>query len=185
LLLGYAFTKNTKKFNEVFIILSSSAKNNIKLNEWLEYIKDNIDESMGKVSVINEYNKLFSINNEPNNPMYHPVKYQDLYAKMRMAKPKFNKRYLPLIDCALEHREIMYTRYYEKEIIGILNECMSGAKEPLETVDYGVMAYSAALEYIYCKEYSIEMDKDELIKKYNLSSIAFNRALKKLIIVRK
>lgn len=180
LLLGYVLAKNANKFNEVFIIVSSSAKTNIELFEWLQNIKGYINEPNGKVLAIVEYNKLFSINKEVINPMNNPIQYQELYAAMRKVKPKFSKKYLPIIDCAIGHREIMYTRYYEKEIIGILNDCVSAAKEPIKFIDYGVAAYSAALEYIYCRQYGVEMGKEELIHKYNLSSIAFSSALKKL-----
>jgi len=180
LLLGYALTQNAKKFNEIYKILFSLGKTNNELVEWLEYIKSYINSPNEKLSAIAEYTKIFSINKEASNPMYNPIKYTELYAQLHSTKQKLSKRYVPIINCAIEHREIMYTRYYEKEIIGILNDCITGAKEPLEAINDGVEAYSAALEYKYCKQYFIEMEKEELIQKYKLSSITFDRALKKL-----
>jgi len=99
---------------------------------------------------------------------------------MKRTKPKLSKKYVPIIDCAIQHREIMYTWCYEMEIIGILNDCKVEAEEPIEAINNGVAAYSAALEYIYCKQYCVDMGKEELIQKYNISSITLNKALKKL-----
>jgi len=178
LLLGYTLTQNTQKFNEIYEILFSLGKTNNELFGWLEYIKAYNDSQNEKLSAIDEYNKIFRINKEANNHMYNPVKYQELFVGLHRRKQKLSKIYVPIIDCTVQHREIMYTRYYEKEIIEILNDCVSEAKDPFVDINGDVAAYSAALEYNYCKLYFIEMGKEELIQKYNLSSIKFHRALK-------
>jgi len=180
LLLTYALTKNKEKFNEVFEVLSVLDKTNNELVGWLEYIKSYISKPNEEISAIGEYQKIFCINKEAYDTMYIPMKYQELYAKMKRTKPKLSKRDAPIIECAMQHREIMYTWYYEMEIIGILNDCKAEAEESLEANDTGVAAYSAALEFIYCKQYCIEMGKEELILKYDISSITFNKALKKM-----
>ncbi len=180
LLLGYTLTQNIEKFNGIYKILFSLCKTNIELVGWLECIKRNINSQNEKLLAIDEYNKIFSINKEVNNPIYHPKKYQELYLKIRRPKQKLSKKYEPIIACAVRHREIMYTQYYEKEIISILNNCLLDSKGSLEIQNNDIAAYSAALEYNYCKQYFIEVGKKEIIQKYNLSSISFDRALKKL-----
>jgi Tfp pilus assembly protein PilF len=180
LLLGYKLTQNTEKFNEIYSTLCKLDNSNNEFVEWLEYIKNHNNSPDKKLLAIVEYNKIFSINKEANNLMYNPAEYQELFAQLHKPKQKLSTRYLPIIECAVKHREIMYTRYYEKEIIEILNDCLSEVKDSLEVINDGVAAYSAALEYNYCKQYFIEMGKEELIQKYKLASITFDRALKKL-----
>jgi Tfp pilus assembly protein PilF len=180
LLLSYAITQNEEKFNIICNILYTSGKTNNDLAEWIEYIKSYFTMPNEKLLTIDEYNKIFDINKEASNPMYNPAKYKELYAQLHRSKQKLSKKYVPIINCAIEHREIMYTRYYEKEIIGILNDCVAEAKDPLEAINDGIAPYSAALEYKYCKQYFIEMEKEELIQKYSISSITFDRALKNL-----
>jgi len=179
LLLGYALIKNQKKFNKIYKILLSTNKTNKELVGWLNFIKNAICSDQ-KIIAIDEYNKLFIINNEVENAMYSPSNYKRIYTHLRRTKPKINKIFLPIIDCAIKHREIMYTQYYEKEIIEMLNDCALNAQEVAETGSNEVAAYSAALEYNYSRQYLIGMEKEELIQKYNLSSISFDRALKKL-----
>lgn len=179
LLLGYAIAQNGNKVDEVLKILLSLEKTNTELVEWITSIKNYFYNPNEKFIALDEYNKILSLSKENNSPMYNPLKYTELFFKGKTAKPKLNKKYQPIIKCIIEHREIMYTRYYEKEIIGVLNECIKEAKEPQAEID-NIEAFSAALEYIYCKQYFIEMGKEELIKKYNLSLIAFNRAFTKL-----
>lgn len=178
LLLAYTLSQNIEKFNGIYKSLFSLNNTNNELVAWLEYIKSNNNFQNEKLLAIDEYNKIFSINKEANNPMYDPKNYQELYLKIRRPKQKLIKKYVPIIACAISHREIMYTQYYEKEIISILNNCLSEGSIEVENND--IAAYSAALEYNYCKQYFIEMEKEELIRKYNLSSVSFNRALKKL-----
>ena len=179
LLLGYTLTQNAEKFKEIYKILYSLSKTNNELDEWLEYIKNYNDSPSEKLLVIDEYNKIFIINKEANNPKYSPIKYQELFAQLHRQKRKLSKSYTPIIDCAVQHREIMYTRYYQKEIIEILNTCILKAKYPIEASDT-ITAYSAALEYNYCKQYFIDIGKEELLKKYNVSLTTFDRALKNL-----
>jgi hypothetical protein len=105
--------------------------------------------------------------------MYNPVKYRQLLQNKRSNKVRLSKKYLPIVECALEHREIMYTPNYEKEIIEVLNNLQVNLGDE-------ILASSAAVEYIYCKKNYIEMDKDELIKKYNISDLLFNETLKKI-----
>ncbi|MHB8061834.1 MAG: tetratricopeptide repeat protein [Ruminiclostridium sp.] len=180
LLLGYTLTKNVEKVNEIYSILHELGKSNSEFVEWLKYIKSYNASQNEKLLAIAEYNKIFSINKEADNPMYNPIHYQELFNQLHRPKQKLSKSYLPIIECAVQHREIMYTRYYEKEIIGILIDCVSEAKDPFEAINDGVAAYSAALEYTYCKQYFIDMGKEELIQKYKLSSITFDKALKKI-----
>ncbi len=178
LLLGYAITKNSEKFSEIYSIIVSENKNNYELIQWLEYIKCYNNSSNKELLAIDEYNRILSLNNEANNLMFSPIKYQQLYTQLHSPIQKLSKSYLPIIECVLNHREIMYSPYYKKEIIGILNECLIYNEEQLQRINTSVVAYAAALEYTYCKQYYIEMSKEELLKKYKLSSVTFHRALK-------
>lgn len=174
LLLGYIQTKNYEKAAQVRMILLSLDNTNLDLSNWVEYIKAN------EISPVEEYVKLFFINNEEIDYMYNPKIYSSLINMKVNKKPKLSRDYSPIIESALKHREIMYTHYYEKEIIEILNECLNKLSEPLSCIDEMKAAYSAALEYIYCNSSCIEMEKEELINKYNISTLIFNNALKKL-----
>lgn len=180
LLLGYALTKNIKKFKQSYKTVCALSKDNNELIKWLEYIKLNVEAPIESISVIIEFKKILVLHKETHNPMYDPIKYHELYIKMKRIKPKLNRKYIPIIDCAIEHREIMYTQYYKKEIIEILNDCLENSNKPLEYIDDEVVAYSAALEYIYCKLYFIGIEKADLLRKYNLTFKSFNEAHKRL-----
>lgn len=112
--------------------------------------------------------------------MYDPIRYKQVYEQIRKPKPKLHKKYMPIIDCAIKHREIMYIQCYRKEIISLLDSCIRNAENPVDVTNYSIEAYSAALEYNYRKLYHIECEKEDLIKKYNISSILFGNALKDL-----
>lgn len=185
LLLGYAFSKNIDKFNDTYIKILSIGKDNVELINWLEHIKsyvnsDNLPVLDENILAIDEYCKVFSICQEIRHPMYDPKRYKNLYSKINEPKPKLSKKYLPIINCTINHREIMYTQYYRKEIIAILNDCIKNVEKPLEISKYNVEAYAAALEYNYCMLYYTEFEKEELIQKYNISLMTFEKALKDL-----
>lgn len=182
LLLGYAFTQSLEKFDETYKVLLSLSKKNYELIAWLEQIKNHIDSpsSDGIVLPIDEYCKVFSICSEDRNPMYDPIRYKQVYEQIRKPKPKLNKKYMPIVDCAIKHREIVYIQCYRKEIISLLDNCIRSAGKPINVANCSIEAYSAALEYNYCKLYHIDCEKEDLIKKYNISSILFGSALKDL-----
>ncbi|PYG88129.1 tetratricopeptide repeat protein [Ruminiclostridium sufflavum DSM 19573] len=182
LLLGYAINYDIEKFNEIFSILEASGKDNAELMAWMEYVKSctGLNSSVGGLNAADEYCKVFKICEEAANPMYDPERYKELYVQIQKPKQKLSKRYMPIIECAVRHREIMYIKYYRKEIICLLSDCLKNADEPVDITSNSVEAYSAALEYNYCKLYYIECEKEDLIKKYNISLITFNRALQAL-----
>ncbi|QNU67590.1 tetratricopeptide repeat protein [Ruminiclostridium herbifermentans] len=183
LLLGYAFTRSVENFEKTYRILASLGKDNIELMAWLEDIKGYIysnaidDES---IHVIDEYCKVYTICQEVRHPMYDPYRYRKIYSQISEPKTKISKKYLPIIECAINHREIMYIQSYKKEIICILNDCISHTKKPLDISKCNVEAYAAALEYNYCMLYYIECEKEELIQKYNISLVAFEKALREV-----
>jgi Tfp pilus assembly protein PilF len=180
LLMGYALNNNTRKINKIIKILLSTEKNNKELIEWLEYIKNCSDIQKAELSLTKEYKKIFAMNEEIENPMYNPEIYYDLYIKMKTKKTGLNKKYAPIINLVVQNREIMYSKHYKKEIIQILNDCLQDNKNIFEPLSDGIEAYSAALEYIYCQQYCIEMDKEEVIRKYNLSLKTFDMVVRKL-----
>lgn len=167
LLLGYILLKDKDKAEEVNRILCSSAKDINDLSNWIEYVKKS------EICAVDEYERLLEIYKEPNNYMYNPVTYRRLLRNKKNNRAKVNKKYLPIVECALKHREIMYAPNYEKEIIEVLNNLH---------VNFGdeILASSAAVEYIYCKKNNIEMNKDELIKKYDITHLLFEETLKKI-----
>jgi hypothetical protein len=155
---------------------------NDELIEWVEHIKNHTKSPSSNEIVlpIDEYCKVFSICSEVRNPMYDPIRYKQLYEQIRKPKPRLRRKYMPIIDCAIKHREIMYIQYYKKEIISLLDSCIRSAETPIDVANCSIEAYSAALEFNYCKLYYIECEKEDLIKKYNISSILFDSALKDL-----
>lgn len=181
LLLGYCLTQNIEKFNEIYNVLLAVGKGNNELMRWLECIKGHaLALSIDKIIAIDEYCELFNIFDEDRNPMYDPFRYQELYSKLHDPKPKLSKKYMPIIDCAIKHREIMYIQQYRKEIICLLNNSIKGNEKPLNIEENGIEAYSAALEYNYCNLYFIECEKKDLIKKYGISSMLLEGALRDL-----
>jgi tetratricopeptide (TPR) repeat protein len=179
LYLAYALTGAQKKLNKIYKLLLPAGKTNQELMSWLEVIKNTAGTEQ-KLTAMDEYIRLFHINNEEKNLMYDPSGYKKICTRTRASKAKINNNFVQIVDCAVKHREIMYTQYYEKEIIKILKDCNLDALEQYEMSSDEVEAYSAALEYNYSKQYLIGMEKDELIQKYNISSISFDRAFKNL-----
>ncbi len=182
LLLGYALTKNIENFDKIYKILLALGRDNFELMAWIEYIKNYLYSPISNENMhaIDEYCKVFTMCQEVRHPMYDPKRYQELYSQVSEPKPKLSKKYLPIIECTINHREIMYTQYYRKEIICILNDCISHAKKPLDISNCNMEAYAAALEYNYCMLYYIECEKEELIQKYNISLVAFEKALREI-----
>lgn len=181
LLLSYALTKNTEKFKDLYEILHAIEEPNTRFVKWLEHINENLIYQKDGLLAIDEYNKLFALNKEEVNLKFQPEIYQNLYTEIE--RPKSGEciiKSTALKTCIQEHREIMYSRHYQQEILRILAECTKHSRQSFIFSDYGVEAYSAALEYIYCRQYCIEMDKKELIQKYKISLSALNKALKKL-----
>lgn len=171
LLLGYTVAGNLEKMKVIEAELRAM-KYDDKLYDWIK--------SIGKNDPLQAYQTLFAMDKQRSAYyMYHPEKYGRLVGIKRVRPRRLTSKSLSVIKCALEHREIMYTPSYEKEIINIFNNIVSLNDELLNKLDDRVESYSAVLEYIYCLENCIEMDKEELKQKYNVPSLIFNQVLKK------
>ncbi len=182
LLLGYAIIQNIDKFNEIYKTLLSLGRDNLEFIGWLEHIKNYLYSTAlnQNILAIDEYCKVFTICQEVRHPMYDPKRYQEIYSQISEPKPKLSKKYLPIIDCAIKHREIMYIQYYRKEIISILNDCIREAEISLDISKCSVEAYAAALEFNYCRLYYIECEKEEIIQKYDILLMNFEKALREI-----
>jgi tetratricopeptide (TPR) repeat protein len=180
LLLGYVLTEKTEKAHELFRIISSMNVGNKAFTCWITRLQRVLTRKENPISVVDEYKEIFSVVDEPEDNMYSPYRYIRIYKNKPCPNFKLSNRYNSIVDCTVLHREIMYNSFYEKEIIQLLSSIVKHAKEPLQECEEETVALSAALEYIYCKESFIDMDKEELIQKYEIPSIKFNKALKKL-----
>ncbi len=180
LFLGYVLLNMKEKAMEVIEIINRLNRKNTDLQKWLEDKKTGLNSNSTPISAIEEYKKLLLINGEPEDYIYYPDKYRNIYEKSQIKKNTLKKKYLPIVEDAVKHREIMYSKHYEKEIIGILCGCLNGGTEKIEAVDGSFTAYSAALELIYCKLFHITMNKEELLHKYGILSGSLTKALKKL-----
>lgn len=180
LLLSYVLTGNSQKAAEISGIMSTYAPNNVYLGEWVKYASDSASQKEIAVNFKEHYKKLFLLNDEPFDYKYYPTLYENLLKKNQVKKAKLPKRYIPIIEGALNKREIMYSSMYQKEIIGMLRECIKESQEPVEAINDSYAMYSAALEYWYCKLFYIPMDKQELLLKYSINANLLNTALNRL-----
>ena len=179
LLLTYIINGNTDELEKINAVLENYAAANQDFKEWLKFVNQPNNKNAVISSAVEQYIKIFSLTSEKNNLKYDPSIYR-VFAEdqNKQNKLKLSKKYYPIIEVAVRNREIMYSRLYKKEIIGILTSAVTGLTEPLVPDKGSYDMYSAALEYLYCKQYSIQMMKEELVSKYKITNSDLNKALK-------
>lgn len=180
LLLGYSLLSMKEKADGVIEIINGFNEKNTGLQQWVADKKSRLSHKDTNISGVEEYKTLFRISGEPMNYMYDPGKYSGIWEKNQNKKQILNKKYLPIVEGAVKHREIMYSRYYRKEIIGVLSDCLSRADGKINVLEEDITSFSAALEFIYCQLFNITMTKEELIYKYGISPASLNTAIKEL-----
>ncbi|MDF2986337.1 MAG: hypothetical protein K0R50_1847 [Eubacterium sp.] len=180
LLLSYVLMDDYQKAKEISGIITTCTPGNTGLVEWVNYAGKSANLIDIKADFKEQYKKLFILNDEPLNYRYDPGIYAGLLEENQVRKGKLPKKYTPIIEGALKKREIMYSSMYQKEIIGMLLECTEKSLEPFEAINGSYAMYSAALEYLYCKQFFIPMNKEELINKYEINRNLFNTALNRL-----
>ncbi len=178
LLLGYVALQKKENAGKITDIMETLSGNSQGLLQWTAAMKDCMKCKPEDFSAQEQYLKLFELNNEPVDFKYHPAKYFNLLGNSGTGNLKPGRKYQAIIDGAMRHREIMYSRNYKKEIIDLLISLEPDTGKAIEAVDSSYDAYSAALEFIYCRRYHIDMEKKELIRKYNINSILFEKVLK-------
>jgi len=179
LLLGYAVTGKTEKAAELSRISAGCFSREPKIDGWMSHVIDPDNFLSISENSIAEYIKLFSLIQEPVNYKYEPSVYHGLLER-DMSRGRLPKRYMPIIEGTVSKREIMYSRHYRKEIIGLLLGALSRTEEPAELEPGSPEMYSAALEYSYCRLFHIDMEKGELARKYKISVELLNKAIKSL-----
>lgn len=177
LLLGYALLNMKEKAMGAIEIIKGMNTKNADLQKWLENLNTAMRGNCSSISAVEEYQNLLMINGEPKDYIYYTDKYRNIYEKSKIKKPALKKKYLPIVEDTVKHREIMYNKQYQKEIIGILCACLSGGIKKLVAVDGNFTAYSAALELIYCKLFHITISKEELLHKYGIPLKSLTKAL--------
>ncbi len=165
-----------EKLNEII-----ASFNNLELKEWAHDIISSDVSEFTRDKVDRHYKKIFSVCNETVNNMYCPDRYIDLLCKDKKITG-LPRKYMTIIEAADRNREIVYSRFYKKEILSILSEAVKNLIEPLRPENNSFLMYSAALEYIYCKLFNINMKKKEIITKYNVTKEMFEKAYKILTI---
>lgn len=184
LLLGYVSVKNYSKANQMIKNLLSFKTLNKDISDWLKKISRVMKENTVEISVLDEYKEIFGIIGEPEDYMYSPTGYSEIlenaFGSRQRASRRIPAKYNSVVKCTVLNKEIMYVPDYEKEIIHLLCNIIKGTEELLPENEKDITALSAVVEYIYCKENFIEMGKEELIQKYGITSISFNRVLKKI-----
>ncbi len=184
LLIGYIATNNYGKANPIIKNLQSIKTLDIDFSDWIKKVSEFIKKNTSEVSVLEEYEEIFRIIGEPEDYMYSPSRYikifQNATKPRQRAVRKIPGKYNSIVKYAVLHKEIMYAPEYEKEIIQMLYNIINHTGEFLIENEKEIIALSATVEYIYCKENFIKMDKEELIQKYGITSILFNNALKKI-----
>ncbi len=180
LMLSYIITGRRSKAQELSEVINTCAADHASLAGWVHYMNDENNLADITDNVIKQYTNIFLVNQEPIKFKYDAGKYYGLLKDNEPYKVKLPKKYAPVIEGALENREIMYSSLYKKEIISILNNAAEGLKQPIEPINGSYVMYSAALEYSYCRLFHIEMDKGEIILKYKITSGLLNDALKVL-----
>ncbi len=184
LLIGYISKKNYGKANSIINNLQSIKSLDIDFSDWIKKVSELIKEDNSEVSVLEEYKEIFRIIEEPEDYMYSPFRYIKIFENASRPRQrtlrKIPKKYNSVVECVVLHKEIMYAPEYEKEIIQILYNIIYYTGELLINNEKDIVVLSAAIEYIYCKENLIEMEKEELIQKYEIPSILFNKLLKKI-----
>lgn len=172
LLIGCMALGNNEEKSRDLKRLISVGKSNCQLTEWIDTLDDNIN-------VLNEYKKVFVMCGESKHPQFSPQQ-SELLSVKQVSRKAIDKSYLPVIKCCLEHKEIMYTKQYEREIIDILNAYLENANCKMY-IDISELSTCACfLEYIYCMQNFIDITKKELADKYNISLIMLNKAIKAL-----
>ncbi|WP_024833084.1 tetratricopeptide repeat protein [Ruminiclostridium josui] len=185
LLIGYISTRNYSKATSILKNLQSISILDTNFSNWIKKVSGFIKyDDTSEISVLEEYKEIFRIIGEPEDYMYSPFKYIKIFEnaskpRQRTVK-KIPKKYNSVVECVVLHKEIMYVSEYEKEIIQILYNAIYHTGELLTDNEKDIVVLSAAIEYIYCKENFIRMEKEELIQKYGISSVAFNKVLKKI-----
>ncbi len=184
LLIGYIATKNNHKATQIIQNLQSIDALNVDFADWLKKVSQFLKGKNSEVSVIEEYEEIFNIMGEPEDYMYNPSWYikifQNASGPRQRAVRKIPGKYNSVVKYAVLHKEIMYAPEYEKEIIQMLYNIVNDTGELLIENEKDIIALSAVVEYIYCKQNFIEMDKEELIDKYGITPISFNKALRKM-----
>lgn len=180
LLMGYILLQKTENAEKAADVLEGLSEGNNGLQKWTAFMKGHMGGERENFSTREQYEKLFLINNEPLNFKYHPSRYFDLLRSSQPVSPRPGKAQQAIVEGTLRHKEIMYSQYYKKEIIDLLSRFQIEAGKPVETVNSSFDTYSAVLEFIYCRRYHIEMDKKEIIRKYNINSTSFETVLKNL-----
>ncbi len=184
LLIGYIASKNYDKANQIINNLRTIKTLDTDFSDWIKRVCEILKEDTSEVSVLDEYKEIFRIIGEPEDYMYSPFRYLEIFEsaskpRQRTIK-KVPKKYNSVVECVVLHKEIMYVPEYEKEIIQILYNIIHHTGELLIESEKDRVGLSAVIEYIYCKENFIDLEKEELIQKYGISSIAFNKLLKKI-----
>jgi hypothetical protein len=172
LLIGCMALGNNEEMSRDLKRLISVGKSNPQLTEWIETIDD-------KINVLDEYKKVFVLCGESSHPQYSPQQ-NELLSVREISRKALDKSYLPVIKCCLEHREIMYTKQYEKEIIDIFHAYLENANCKMYIDISEVSTCACYLEYIYCTNNYIDMTRKELADKYNISLSVLNKAVKTL-----
>ncbi len=178
LILGNVITDKHNEAEELKGILSSCAQGDSRFMTWLAFITEKSNSQAIKDSAVEQYIEIFSIHNEADNLRFHPSRYRRIIERKSENKSKLPRKYAPIIEDTVRNREIMYSEFYKKEIIELFIKVLEGQSEPIPVKNVNYSKYSAALEYLYCKQYSIEIEKEEIVKKYNVTTKEFNNAIK-------
>ncbi len=178
LLLGNVLMDKLDEAEELKWILSSCTQGDSRFVDWLSFITDKSNSQTIKDSSVEQYIEVFSLHNETDNLRFHPSRYRRIIEKKSENRSKLPKKYASIIEDTVRNREIMYSKFYKKEIIEIFIKVLEGLSEPIRMDNTNCGKYSAALEYLYCKLYSIEIDKEEILKKYNVTTKELNNAIK-------
>ena len=155
----------------------SIATGNERLKEWSDNLVGKIDCN-GGLDIIEEFHNILKLYGEDKALECSPnIHYRLLQVKDNKYK-KLQKPYTSIVKSAIEHKEIIYSKHYDKEIERILSRLIDN-KNSRNFIDISeVDVCAAVMEYIYCNENYIEMSNQELADKYNITLQSLNRTIK-------
>ncbi len=157
-------------------IISIAAANE-RLKEWSDKLMAKIG-SGGELDMRREFNDILVLFAEEKTIECSP----DIHCSLSQIKDnkykKLQKPYTSIVRSAVEHKEIIYSKHYDKEIERILSRFLDNknSKTFIDISEVDVCA--AVMEYIYCSENFIDMTSQELADKYNVTLQSLNRTIK-------
>ena len=155
----------------------SIAAGNERLKEWSDNLVAKID-SDGELDVHKEFFDILKLYGEEKTLECSPDIHYNLSKIKDNKYKKVQKPYTSIVESALEHKEIIYSKYYEKEIERILSRFIDNknSKAFIDISEVDVCA--AVMEYKYCSENYIDITNQELADKYSVTLQALNRTIK-------